>query len=327
MDQVLTIITPVSLTRRKKDILSRVKLFIKTFENSKFQLIIGTDSKIIKNLSENLTPNIIISYTPKNNSINLSKLRNIAIEKLDSTHVLFLDIDLHIDLNLLEKLYKNFLASNKKIQMYPCLYLSKKGTKLISKIDIEEFINLYLNYSRDIILHLAFPSSIILCKSSDVKEINGFNEDYSGHGYEDFDFIYRLLKINSMINTSPFTLKDQTYLAPLLCTGFRADFSINFINILKTNFYFLHKYHKKNKSETYYQLRNNNREKFLKYLENNIDSNHNLEYFYLPRLFQQSFETHDEFQKYSVLWAEIPTHKFRPRKNFIDRLWNLISKI
>src|SRR5690606_4898483 len=112
MDQVLTIITPVSLTRRKKDILSRVKLFIKTFENSKFQLIIGTDSKIIKNLSENLTPNIIISYTPKNNSINLSKLRNIAIEKLDSTHVLFLDIDLHIDLNLLEKLYKNFLASN-----------------------------------------------------------------------------------------------------------------------------------------------------------------------------------------------------------------------
>lgn len=327
MDQVLTIITPVSLTRRKKDILSRVKLFIKTFENSKFQLIIGTDSKIIKNLSENLTPNIIISYTPKKNSINLSKLRNIAIEKLDSTHVLFLDIDLHIDLNLLEKLYKNFLASNKKIQMYPCLYLSKKGTKLISKIDIEEFINLYLNYSRDIILHLAFPSSIILCKSSDVKEINGFNEDYSGHGYEDFDFIYRLLKINSMINTSPFTLKDQTYLAPLLCTGFRADFSINFINILKTNFYFLHKYHKKNKSETYYQLRNNNREKFLKYLENNIDSNHNLEYFYLPRLFQQSFETHDEFQKYSVLWAEIPTHKFRPRKNFIDRLWNLISKI
>lgn len=328
----LSIIVPVTLTRRKKNILSRVIYFIENFKNTNFNLIIGTNSNKLKSIEKNILnhPNIRIIYTSeeKKTDVNLSKLRNIAIQNADTDYVLFLDIDFHLNMNMLSDIFNDYLKNNKNnIQMYPCLYLSKKGTKLLNYNNHTDYIKHYFNYSRDLILHLAFPSSIILCDLESVKAINSFNESFSGHGYEDFDFIFRLLNHKGLIKISEYSLKDETYLAPLLATGFRAEFSAIFIEILKSKFYFLHKYHLKDNKEIYYQARIKNKKIFLNFLESKIESNHTYGYFHLLNLFEKSFNHHDSdsLQGYSALWAEIPAYKFRQKKNMLEKFRRLLK--
>lgn len=327
MKNQLSIVVPVTLARRKKNIISRVNYFIDIFKKSNFNLIIGTNSNKLKSIEKNIInhPNIKIIYTSEETKadVNLSKLRNIAIQNTDTDYILFLDIDFHLDINMLAEVFNDYLRNNKNnIQMYPCLYLSKKGTKLLNYNNYTDYINHYFNYSRDLILHLAFPSSIILCDLKSVKAINGFDESFSGHGYEDFDFIFRLLNHKGLIKISKYSLQDETYLAPLLATGFRAEFSAIFIEILKSKFYFLHKYHLKDNKEIYYQARTKNKKIFLNFLESKIESNHTYSYFHLLNLFEKSFNHNDSdnLQTYSALWAEIPGHKLRPKKSFVEKL-------
>jgi len=212
---------------------------------------------------------------------------------------------------LVELAYQHVFAQPKQIGMFPCLYLSKSGSKLISKTSAAEFKDHYYDFRRDLILHLAFPCSIVLCDMASVREIGGFDEQFVGHGYEDFDFMLRLFHHKGLIKCSADILVDEPYLAPLMSMGLRAVLAKPFLESLIQPIYFLHQFHKKDKEEGYYKKRATNKYLFInKYQKVKEDQLH-LNKLNLLNSFFNEVIVEKNSPKYAVLWAELKGYKLR----------------
>ena len=227
--------------------------------------------------------------------------------------VLFLDIDIWPDLDIIHKTYEQVINHPSQLGMFPCLYLSKNGSKKIGKWSTSEFTNSYYDFRRDLIQHLAFPSSIVLTDMASVKYIMGFDEVYVGHGYEDFDFMLRLFEHKGLIRFTEDILVDTPYLAPLMSRGLRALLAQPFLEMLLVNQYFLHEYHVRDKQEHYHQRRQSNQQVFLNKFRELINTPAHIQPLTLINAFFNFNEVQQNSPKYSVLWAEIQGYKFRAK--------------
>lgn len=312
--QDLTIIIPLDFNRRVLDLLNRVRLFIKCLGHTQFKIIFGVNSqpalpfKFFQHLIGNI-PNFDFAAAPCQ-VLHLSRIRNLALEEVHTSHVLFLDIDIYPDLDMLSRVIEDLNASKNNLVMYPCLYLSQKGNKVLFKKDSHFLAQAYYDYSRDLVKHLAFPSSIITCDLKSIQAISGFDENFIGYAYEDLDFMIRLFHAKNLIEYSSELLIDEPYLAPMMSTGFRAMLAEPFIyKILEKN-YFMHIFHKKDQKQEYYKSKKYNKllfqSKINQYIINKdepIINNY--------RLIQYIEKFKKQNNNYSVLWAEISGHKFR----------------
>ena len=311
----LSIVIPIDLHRRSWDLYKRIKMYVRAFQNRSIQVIFGCNSqpKFWVNRVQNLiksTPNMHLCLVDAEAS-SLSKLRNSALATVKTQYVLFLDIDIVPDLHLVDLAYQQALSHPKQISMFPCLYLSKRGSKLIYKQSVQEFIEHYFDFRRDLILHLAFPSSIIICDIQSVRDIQGFDEQFVGHGYEDFDFMLRLFHHKGLIEYSADILVDEPYLAPLMSVGLRAVLAKPFLKNLIQPIYFLHKFHKKDKDEDYYKKRELNKNTFTNKYQLLTEKEVNFNKLTLLNLFFNEVIEHKNSPKYVVLWAELKGYKFR----------------
>ncbi|WP_228703751.1 galactosyltransferase-related protein [Acinetobacter larvae] len=317
-DLDLSIIIPIDFNRRAWNIYQHCKLLKTQLNHHNVQVILGCVPqpafwyKRLINLFKD-SPNIHIVQTNTQSS-HLSELRNQALQQVTTTYVMFLDIDIYCSFAQIQQSYLDVLAHPQQICMYPCLYLSAKGSKKINRLKPNDFKKAYFHFKRDLILHLAFPSSIIICDMQSVQKINGFDPAYIGHGYEDFDFMLRLFHHKELLSYSPEILIDEPYRAPLMSRGFRAMMAeIQLEQLLEDN-YFIHLYHKKNKQERYYQKRNNNQAYFLEKFQHLINTESTLDRA-PPYLLQQFFQLLKEKQHnrldYAVLWAELEGHWLR----------------
>lgn len=323
----LTIVIPIDLSRRTQDILQRIRDCAKALGNSGYQVILGcnliSNQIALDELSEVIDGyhNFHLVFTDTVTERNLSLLRNIAIDQVKTEYVLFLDVDILVDLKNIDLTFNDFLNCENKICMYPCLYVGQKGVRYLKKHSHDFFIDSFYNYRRDLIQHLAFPSSILIVDLDSVKAINGFDENFMGHGYEDFDFLIRIFKLKKLIDINAAVLQDRPYLAPLMCQGFRASLIQPFLHVLKTKHYFIHKYHPKDPDENYYLSRATNRKYFLNKLSSmctNFDVYYNVQLIYE---FEKLFESDNEdMGRYSALWAEIPAHMFRGKNKILIAL-------
>lgn len=311
----LSIVIPIDFHRRSWDLYRRVKRFVHTFAGQSVQLIFGCNAapqfwvKCLQRLIAKHS-NIQVCLVDAEAS-SLSKLRNTALAAVKTQYVLFLDVDIVPDWQLVELAYQQVFAQPKQIGMFPCLYLSKAGSKRISKTSAAEFKDHYYDFRRDLILHLAFPSSIVLCDMASVREIGGFDEQFIGHGYEDFDFMLRLFHYKGLIAYSADILVDEPYLAPLMSVGLRAVLAKPFLDSLIQPVYFLHQFHKKDKEESYYKKRDLNKNKFIeKYQHLKKENTHFSKLALLNYFFNEVIEEKNS-PKYVVLWAELKGYKFR----------------
>lgn len=310
----LTITIPLDFNRRGLDLLYRVNLFKKKLGNGTFKIIFGVNSSpnfhftIFKNIIKNCSNFSFASELCLDS--HLSKLRNIALNQVKTSHVLFLDIDIYPDIEMLEHVLLKLSNSELDLVMYPCLYLSKKGNRLISKKNAETLTDAYFDYRRDLIKHLAFPSSIIACDLNSILEISGFDENFIGYAYEDLDFMIRLFHKKELLNYNSELLIDEAYLAPMMSTGFRAVLAEPFLDRILEKKYFMHLFHKKDPKQAYYKAKQNNRVLFLEKLNRNIlDKNEPILHGYRLIKYIEHFKKQDS--DYSVLWSEIEGHKFR----------------
>ncbi|WP_313390618.1 galactosyltransferase-related protein [Acinetobacter sp.] len=311
----LTIVIPLDFHRRSWDLYRRVKRFVHTFAGQPVQLIFGCNAapKFWVNCLQRLIAkhaNIQLCLVEAEAS-SLAKLRNAAIAAVKTPYVLFLDVDIVPDRHLVDLAYQQVIHQPKQIGMFPCLYLSKSGSKLIPKYSAAEFKDHYFDFRRDLILHLAFPSSIVITDIASVHEIGGFDEQFVGHGYEDFDFMLRLFHYKGLIEYSADILVDEPYLAPLMSVGLRAVLAKPFLESLIQPVYFVHQFHKKDKEEGYYKKRDLNKKYFInkyqKLKENEIHFN---KLTLLNCFFNHVIEEKNS-PKYAVLWAELKGYKFR----------------
>lgn len=311
----LSIVIPIDLHRRTRDIYNRIKNYVRIFSGSKIKIIFGCNSEPrywvnkVKNL---IAPHANFELCLVNaDASSLAKLRNTALDAVKTKFVLFLDIDIWPDLNIIHKAYEQVINHPSQLGMFPCLYLSKNGSKKIGKWSTSEFTNSYYDFRRDLIQHLAFPSSIVLTDMASVKYIMGFDERFVGHGYEDFDFMLRLFQHKDLIELSADILVDEPYLAPLMSTGLRAVLAQPFLSILLTQHYFLHQFHKKDKHENYYQHRDVNKYLFLDKFKALVSYKTHLGKLDLMIEFFKFDEINKNSPKYAVLWAEIKGHVLR----------------
>lgn len=318
----LSIVVPLDFSRRSKDIYQRAIMLANALNATGITIIFGcavTPEKWVNKLKyklENNTQVRIISCSDSQNQ--LAKLRNIAITQVTTPYVMFLDVDIVTNPEQILQALNAVKQSSAQLCMYPCLYLSAKGTRQLSEQNIAAFKQYYYQFKREWILHLAFPSSIIICDIQSVNEIQGFDESYKGHGYEDFDFMLRLFKHKQLIEYSAQVVIDEPYMAPMMATGFRALLAKAQLEQLLQPIYFLHAYHSKDKQENYYQLRQQNQmlflEKFTQLYKANAVTSQSPDTLLLLNHFFQLLATHQKkTSEFTALWAEIPGHMFRKK--------------
>lgn len=262
----LTILVPLDLKRRSKDLITKTLQLVQSKETKDylFHIAINYRNKknenfLIQKLKECDNVRFFLVDNPTQ-TINTSQLRNVAAQEIITEVCLLLDADLHPDKKIFDNCIRRIQNNEDDIIILPCLYLSQKGTKLLinNKITRKKLIEDFFKFKRMYYKHLASPSSIVFFKSKDYWATGGFDENYNGHGYEDFDFLIRLSIYHGLITNQEDFYENETCRAPLFATGFRKELGVLCLNNLLNKQIIFHKYHDKNPDDTYYFKRNEN---------------------------------------------------------------------
>jgi len=263
----LTAIVPLDLEFRPKDLLDKARLMADVAQKAALKVIFAHNDrntkhdKKLKCLLQSYTGISLVSDEFYKGTVNTALLRNLAFDKVTTEHLVLLDVDLWLNTPLLSKYLKKVKEGQHPFAILPCLYLSPSGSKaLISGAKSPQCLSDdYFSFARKDFLHLANPSSIALMKSKDYKDLGGFDDQYSGHGYEDFDFLIRLASKYQILSPTPDFFTNTPARSPLFAQGFRRELGHLCLDALLDKDFFLHIFHPKNpESKTYYSLRQNN---------------------------------------------------------------------
>lgn len=327
---MITVIIPIDLKLRGYDIFLKALRMAKKAEIEQLPLIFGHNNR--GTIFDNLFLKIISRFkyctivTDKyySEGINSSLLRNMAFQKVTTKQIVLLDIDIWPDFDIIRKYSNKVNLCLKPYFILPCLYLTKHGSNLLikNKVTPLKIIEKYFKYSRKEFLHLASPSSITVMMAEDFRQLQGFNTNFNGHGYEDFDFLIRLYKhYNPKVFSRNFLLNKKAR-SPLFSGGFRRYLGELCLDQLIDKDLMLHIYHKKENESTYYQSRLKNYnillEEHSSLVSDKEDDYENL----IPVFVNLCSSRGIDIQKYSILFDNKPGHidkfdTFKKRLKFI----------
>ncbi|WP_448118313.1 galactosyltransferase-related protein [Pseudomonas serbica] len=263
----LTAIVPLDLHFRAKDIIAKAKLMGEMSQGSSLKIVFAHNDREtkfdarLKGVLSDYKDVSLVSGRFYEGVVNSSLLRNIAFTEVSTQYLVLLDVDLWLDVGLLRK-YLNLVCGGKApFAVLPCLYLSLVGSRALmsGKWSIKQLRDNYFAFSRKEFLHLANPSSIVVMQSADYESLEGFNTEFSGHGYEDFDFMIRLASLHSLVSSSPDFFSNAVMRSPLFVQGFRRELGRLCLDALLERDFFFHIFHEKSpESNQYYSLRSGN---------------------------------------------------------------------
>lgn len=313
---MLTIIIPIDLHFRANDIINKCKTLLDKSAKENIIFVFGhnnrnisADKKFIE-LVNKYNNSKVASDTFYSGSVNTSKLRNEAAKLVDTEHICLLDIDIWPDIELLKKYSERLRNNEESFYILPCLYLTKLGTEnlLKGKVSKRELIEKFFSHSRKEFLHLASPSSITIMKTKDYVKLKGFDEEYSGHGYEDFDFLTRLSLLHHKIEIKNDFLLNNQCRSPLFVIGFRRHIGELCLKALLNKDITIHLYHEKTDKSSYYESRKNNYDLFAsKYSCDEIPSETS-ENTLIPSFIKLCSKYQFSLADYSILFDNKPGH-------------------
>lgn len=256
-----SIITPVDLSRRPRQLIARVERLAIATAGTSFRVVIGHADRqrsVDRCLRRRMAPygHVHLVSKPTETSLsNGSRLRNAAAKEAGDDVLLLVDADIAPDIDLFCAL-SGGISPKATIQMAPCIYLSRQGTlEIESGVDRFKIISEALCFSTRCVLHWAIPSSVMAVRATDYHAVGGFHEGYEGHGYEDFDFMLRLAIATGALAPSRSLLTDLPYRAPLLAEGFRGVLGTLCLSNLLDNQIAFHLFHGRDNDEAYYRAR------------------------------------------------------------------------
>jgi predicted glycosyltransferase involved in capsule biosynthesis len=258
------IVTIVDLVQRDHQLLKRISSLAAALADTEFELVIGhadrgrsVDCELSLRMSA-FDGVKLVSVKPAGVHQELSRLRNVAVAAAHAPILVLADVDIYPDLAMFRSLVRA-VASGDALAMAPCVYLTEAGSRLINKESGANFvIRSALDFSREFVLHWAVPSSVMAFRRADFDALGGFCEAYIGHGYEDFDFMFRLASSVGLICPSTALLADVPYKAPLLSVGFRSALGRLCISNLLGNNIAFHMHHEKYRQSEYQMRRQAN---------------------------------------------------------------------
>lgn len=254
---MLNIIVPVDFHRGALYALRHMFRLIKLQnENVAIKFAVNPRSNLILRWVLNLFDKRNIVICRYSGSVNRSKLRNAALREVEGK-VLLCDLDVILP----QKIIDCCLQSNpEEFLMFPCVYCRLGAHK--KKIKTKKIKELRKKYT-----HIAIPSSIVCFQKNGVL----FDEEYVGHGYEDFDFIISYLVSVNKYEVTDEDLSDETYESAILAQGFRAKLAEFAMDQLKNGLIASHIYHRKGKTSNYKEERNRNARYFRTKIQSMIN--------------------------------------------------------
>ncbi|MEN9368499.1 MAG: hypothetical protein RL489_2857 [Pseudomonadota bacterium] len=267
------IVTTVDLGQRPGQLLGRLQAMASVLAAQGWTLVVAhndrnsaADIKLKRWSESRIDPHRIqlVSGRFFDGPVNNALLRNRAFEALDSRcdTIILMDVDLCPDHALLMHLLRQS-QSGHPIAMVPVLYLNAIGTLgMKRRLSADLLIHDFMSMRRRWTLHLALPSSFIAFRRSHLADCGLFDETYTGHGYEDFDFMIRLGLSSGVLKPNQDLLMDEKTSAPLLARGFRSCLGQIGLQSLLDRRIGLHSFHARSDMHAHRQAQADNRDRF-----------------------------------------------------------------
>lgn len=276
-----SVIIPIDLKIRPFNILNKVKNILNKVNND-IEVVFGHNDRnsifdiYLKKIIRRKNSVKLVSGNFYTKLVCQSLLRNRAVDQCSCDYIYLMDVDCLFDKELSDNCIDEIKNDKSPFIILPCLYLSKKGSRVIYKLSREEMFDKYISFKKDLYLHLAIPSANIFMKKKDYIAIGGFDENFTGHGGEDFEFMIKLALFHKNIKPTKDLMLNRFYKAPLLSQGFRKYLAFNSLPYFFEKKLVFHIYHSKNK--------------FLKYFR---------QYHKNSRLLQEKIQIQEELQENS----------------------------
>lgn len=210
-------------------------------------------------------------------AFSLGKCRNIGIAHANAPVVMVLDVDYYLSLKALEKILeiieiKQIAENPNAFLILPCVFLSKEGSENLLSVeeDKRESLLIYdINSGKNLLNKFFTPaSSSFVMNRHKFLEIGGNDPSFVGHGYEDFDLMFRILKTCATFESLPkdldFDYRNWNFRD---FKGFRAWFSVVGYESIFYGIWLYHLWHIEPNQDGYLGRREINHQKFYKNLK------------------------------------------------------------
>lgn len=279
---LLSVIIPFGLSKERSYIEERVYEKAKKFKSDKnieFIFVEGYSSENHK-LKDFIQENHHIYLKDMDQKVfSQGRCRNLGASYAHSDVLLFLDVDCYISLDSFEKILKliqikNISQNINALMVLPVIYLNKEASEKIKQYN-EKFWDILIQddllTAKNTWIKFFAPSStssIIINKYQSLR-LGGNDENFIGHGYEDFDLFSRILKTCISFEKMPMNLSyDARNWNFFDFKGFRAWFSLLGYEACFHGIYMYHFHHIEPNQNAYMQNKDKNHQLFYRHLKN-----------------------------------------------------------
>lgn len=279
---LLSVIIPFGLSKERSYIEERVvkkAKYFKSDENIEFIFVEGYSSKDheLKNFIQ--ANHHIYLKDMDQKAFSQGGCRNLGASYAHSNVLLFLDVDCYISLDNFEKILKliqikNISQNINTLIVLPVVYLNKEANEKLKQYD-EEFWDILIQEdlftAKNTWVKFFSPSSTssIVINKYQFLRLGGNDENFIGHGYEDFDLFARILKACVSFEKMPANLSyDARNWNFFNFKGFRSWFSLLGYEACFYGIYMYHFYHIEPNQNAYMQNKDKNHQLFYKHLKN-----------------------------------------------------------
>ncbi|EAI4691250.1 glycosyltransferase [Campylobacter jejuni] len=279
---LLSVIIPFGLSKERSYIEERIIEKAKSFqsdENIEFIFVEGYSSKDheLKNFIQ--ANHHIYLKDMDQKAFSQGRCRNLGASYAHSNVLLFLDVDCYISLDNFEKILKliqikNISQNINALIVLPVVYLSKEANEKLKQYD-DKFWDILIQEdlftAKNTWVKFFAPSSTssIVINKHQFLRLGGNDENFIGHGYEDFDLFARILKACVSFEKMPANLSyDARNWNFFNFKGFRSWFSLLGYEACFYGIYMYHFYHIEPNQNAYMQNKDKNHQLFYKHLKN-----------------------------------------------------------
>lgn len=286
--QILSIIVPFGLSKEREFIAKRVMdkaKHLKSDEKVQYLFVEGysscslQDSLELKDLIESQGHRYYKdTRQQENGAFSLASCRNYGARFVQTPTMMTLDVDYVLTQETLEKLLKIIkikeIAENPaRFLVLPCVFLNEFGTQKFANGElVEEEIQYQLVFNDKKHFDFCSPaSSSVVLNTYTFLELGGYDESFVGFGYEDFDFLSRLLRHCATFEILP---KEIKYFAPNWTMnsfrGFRAWYALVGLEAMFYGISLYHLWHIRPNQNGYLSANEVNRKTFLSNLSHSV---------------------------------------------------------
>ncbi|MCC3021882.1 glycosyltransferase [Campylobacter jejuni] len=280
---LLSVIIPFGLSKERPYIEERViekAKYFKSDENIEFIFVEGYSSleNNLKQIIEN-SGHIYLKDKDQKDYFSQGRCRNLGAIYANSKVIMFLDVDCYISLDSFEKILKliqikNISQNINALIVLPVVYLNKEANEKLKQYD-DKFWDILIQEDLFTVKNTwvkffapSSTSSIVINKYQFLR-LGGNDENFIGHGYEDFDLFVRVLKACVSFEKMPTNLSyDARNWNFFNFKGFRSWFSLLGYEACFYGIYMYHFYHIEPNQNAYMQNKDKNHRLFYKHLKN-----------------------------------------------------------